>query len=154
MRKAQREIPDTSSVLKVLDKCQTIRLALHDDTFPYIVPLSFGWEKVGDDIYVYFHCAKEGKKIDLIDKNNAVCFEADMLNGYVTVGQSVTADYKSVIGYGYAERISGADAVRGIDLLMKHCGFDDFSAENCVLTGIVAVYRIRVTSLTGKERFK
>lgn len=77
MRKAQREIKDFDGILTVLDGCQTIRLGLYDEQFPYVVPLSFGWESVGGKLLIYFHCAKEGKKVDLIAKNNAVCLEAD-----------------------------------------------------------------------------
>lgn len=153
MRKKQREITDIDAVLNVLDQCQTIRLGLTGDRFPYVVPLSFGWERVGEKIFVYFHCAKEGKKIDLIAKNNAVCLEADVLNGYVRTEKSVTADYKSVVAFGYAERVCGAEAVHGIELLLAHCGVEGYSAKDCVLTDIVAVYKITVEEITGKSRF-
>lgn len=153
MRKAQREITDKNAVIAVLDSCQTIRLGLHDEKFPYVVPLSFGWEQIENRLFVYFHCAKEGKKIDLITKNNAVCLEADVLNGYIGTGHGVTADYKSVIAYGHAEQVFGEDAIHGIDLLLKHCGIEGYSAKECVLTDIVAVYRITVENITGKSRF-
>ena len=153
MRKAQREIKDFAAVLDVLDRCQTIRLGLTGGEFPYVVPLSFGWEQVDGKLYVYFHCAKDGKKVDLIAENPAVCVEADVLDGYVKTERSVTADYKSVIAFGYAERVYGSDAVRGIELLLKHCGVDGYSAKDCVMTDVVAVYRISVETITGKARF-
>ena len=154
MRKSQREIKDANEVVNVLARCQTIRLGLYDEKFPYVVPLSFGLEQADGKLFVYFHCAKEGKKVNLIAKNNAVCFEADILNGYVKTERSATADYQSVIGYGYAERIFGDEAVHGIELLMEHCGFGGFSAKDCVLTDIVAVYKISVETITGKSRFQ
>lgn len=153
MRKAQREIKDINKIAEILNASRTIRLGLHDEPFPYVVPLSFGWEKLGDKIFIYFHCAKEGKKIDLIARNNAVCVEADILGGYVKTERGVTADYKSVIAYGYAERVLGDEAARGIDLLLEHCGIEGYSAKECVLTELVAVYRIEIKSITGKARF-
>lgn len=153
MRKAQREITDRDAVLRLLDGCQTVRLGLHDDKFPYVVPLSFGWEQVDGRLFVYFHCAKEGKKVELISKNNAVCLEADILGGYVKTERSVTADYKSVIAYGYAEQVFGEDAVHGIGLLLKHCGAEEYPAKTCVLANAVAVYKITVEAVTGKARF-
>ena len=66
MRKFQREITDRNELLSVLDACQTIRLGLYDDGYPYVVPLSFGYEQINGKIVIYFHCAKEGKKIDLL----------------------------------------------------------------------------------------
>lgn len=154
MRKAQREITDTTALVSVLDQCQTIRIALHDEKFPYIVPLSFGWEQTEDKLVVYFHCAKDGKKVSLIKKNNAVCFEADILKGYVKTERSATADYKSVIGYGFVEQVFGDEAIHGLDLLMKHCGFDNIATKECVLADVVAVYRIDIETITGKQRFE
>lgn len=154
MRKAQREITDFTALLDVLDKCQTIRLALHDEEYPYVVPLSFGWEQTDGEVFIYFHCAKDGKKVDLIEKNNKVCVEADMLNGYVKTEHGVTADYASVIAFGRVEKVSGVDAVHGIKLLLEHCGIEGYSPEKCVLTNIVSVYKITVDKITGKKRFQ
>lgn len=153
MRKSQREIKNFDEIIKVLDKCDTIRLGLYDDKFPYVVPLSFGWEVVGGKLFVYFHCAKEGKKIDLISKNGAVALEADICNGYVNTDRGVTADYESIIACGYAERVCGDEAVHGIKLLLEHCGIEGYPAEECVMTGAVAVYKVTVESVTGKKRF-
>lgn len=153
MRKKQREIKSFEGILEVLDKCQTIRLGLCDGGRPYVVPLSFGYENVGKELYIYFHCAKEGRKIDLIAKNNSVCVEADVLKGYVRTERGVTADYESVIANGRAEEVTGEEAVHGIELLLKHCGIEGYSARECEKTGVVAVYKITVESVSGKKRF-
>lgn len=154
MRKAQREITDIDAILNVLDKCQTIRLGLADEEYPYIVPLSFGWEQKDGKISVYFHCAKEGKKVDLIAKNNKVCFEADILNGYKKTEHGVTADYESVIAYGTVQEVFEDEAVHGIKLLLEHCGIDGYSPEQCVMMKLAAVYKINVEKITGKKRFQ
>lgn len=153
MRKSQREIKDLDAIVEVLNKCQTMRLGLCDGEFPYVVPLSFGWERQGDRICVYFHCAKEGKKIELIAKSNAVTVEADVLNGYVKTERGVTADYESIIAHGRAREVVGDDAVRGIELLLEHCGITGYSARDCVKTDVVAVFRIDIETITGKKRF-
>lgn len=153
MRKANREIKDRGEIIRFLDECQTIRLALHDEPYPYVVPLSFGWEDDDGQLAVYFHCAKEGKKLDLIEKNPNVCLEADILAGYKSTGHSVTADYKSVIAFGKAERVYGKELVKGLDLLLKHCRTEGYSAEECAAKDITAVVKITVESVTGKRRF-
>ena len=153
MRKSNREINDFNKIVELLDKCQVLRLGLYSDDYPYIVPLSFGWEVNEGKLNIYFHCAKEGKKVDLIAKNNKVCVEADILNGYRATERSVTADYESVIGFGTVKEVVGSEAVHGIKLLLEHCGIDGYSPEDCVLMGIVAVYKITVDSITGKKRF-
>ena len=154
MRQAQREIKDIAEMTELLDRCQVLRLALHDGEYPYIVPLSFGREIVDGRLFIYFHCAKQGKKVDLIARNNAVAAEVDILDGYVKTEHGVTADYKSVIIYGRAERVCGDEAIHGIELLLEHCGINGYSAEACVKTDAVAVYKIAVSEMTGKRRFK
>lgn len=153
MRRSDREITDFNEVLAVLDSCQTVRLALHDTPYPYIVPLSFGWEYSDGKLYIYFHCAKEGKKLDLIARDGRVCVEADVLSNYVDTGHSVTADYKSVIAFGTAERVYGEELVHGLDLLLKHCGIQGYSARECAARDITAAVRVTVESVTGKKRF-
>lgn len=153
MRKSAREIKDEVQIKQLFEDCQTIRLALYDEPYPYVVPLSYGWEERDGRFYVYFHCAKEGKKLDLIAKNPNVCFETDILNGYVDTGHSVTADYKSIIAFGKAERVYGQELVHGLELLLKHCKKEEYSAEECAALGITAVVRISVEQLTEKQRF-
>lgn len=153
MRKSDREIRDYNEILRLLDECQTIRLALHDEPYPYVVPLSYGWEERDEKLFVYFHCAKEGKKLDLIAKNANVCFEADCLAGYKSTGHGVTADYRSLIAFGKAERVYGEELVRGLELLLKHCRVEGYSARECAAMDITAVVRITVDGITGKRRF-
>ena len=153
MRKSDREIRDYNEILRLLDECQTIRLALHDEPYPYVVPLSYGWEQRDGKLFVYFHCAKEGKKLDLITKNGNVCFEADCLAGYKSTNHGVTADYRSLIAFGKAERVYGEELVRGLELLLKHCRIEGYSARECAARDITAVVRITVDDITGKRRF-
>ena len=44
MRRKDREITDFDEMMKIIAKCDTCRLALFDDEFPYIVPLNFGMD--------------------------------------------------------------------------------------------------------------
>lgn len=154
MRKADREIKDFDEIKHLLDECQTIRLAMHDEPYPYIVPLSYGWEEADGKIIIYFHCAKEGKKLDLIAKNGSVCFEMDTLAGYKSTGHGITADYRSIIGFGKAERVYGEELVHGLELLLEHCKVEGYSARECAAMNITAVVKITIESITGKERFK
>ena len=72
MRRKDREITDFDEMMKIIVKCDTCRLALFDDEFPYIVPLNFGTDVEEGQLYLYFHSAKVGTKLDLIRKNNKV----------------------------------------------------------------------------------
>jgi len=73
MRKKEKELQDRSEIDAVIRKADVCRLGLSVDDHPYIVPLNFGF----DGECLYFHTAGAGKKIDMIRRNNIVCFEMD-----------------------------------------------------------------------------
>ena len=72
MRKADREITDNKELIEVIRKCDVCRVAFHDEPYPYIVPLSFGFSYEKEQLILYFHCANEGKKLELLKQNNHV----------------------------------------------------------------------------------
>ncbi len=76
MRKKDREIKDAKELKEILQKADVCRIAFAVDGVPYIVTMNFGyvWK---DHLTLYFHCAKEGKKLELTKRNNTVCFEMD-----------------------------------------------------------------------------
>ncbi len=153
MRKEQREIKDFDKIKGIISSCQTVRLGLFGGEYPYIVPLSYGFKADGERLTVYFHCATEGKKADLMAADNRVCLEWDILHGYVDTGKSVTADYESVMAFGHVEKCSGEEKTEGIRLLLEHTGYPARSAEQCAALPIVAVYKVTCEQVTGKRRF-
>ncbi|MCM1269918.1 MAG: pyridoxamine 5'-phosphate oxidase family protein [Faecalibacterium sp.] len=155
MRKSNREVKDFEKIVSFLDSCDTVRIALFDDDYPYIVPISFGYEVIGGKIVIYFHGAKVGKKQQLIAKNNKVCVEADTMNGYVNLEHGgVTTDFQSIIGFGEVACCEGEEKIKGLDLLMKHCGYDGFSADDgCAIFEHTDVSKIVLDVVTCKKRF-
>ena len=154
MRHPDREITDIHEIAKVFERADTIRIAMHGGDYPYVVPVSFGWEMVDGRIAVYFHGARTGMKYDLLRQDPRVCVEADVLNAYVPNGDSYTADYESAIGFGEAESLTGADAVHGMKLLLRHCGMPEDGAEKCILRDITEMTRVVLVRVSGKRRFK
>lgn len=153
MRKAEREIADFEEIVRLADRCDTLRLGLVDGGEAYVVPVSFGYEVFDGALVLYFHGAAEGRKRDLIEKHPRVCVEGDLCHEFVDNGHGgVTCDYESFIGYGNAERLSGGEAERGLQLLLEHCGAP---AKHCgpEVMAVTAVYRIAVDEIAGKRRF-
>jgi nitroimidazol reductase NimA-like FMN-containing flavoprotein (pyridoxamine 5'-phosphate oxidase superfamily) len=151
MRRNDREITDFAKITDILRRADTMRLGLHNEPYPYIVPLSFGFEACEGKITLYFHGATEGLKHVLIQKNPLVCVEFDILHKYMAVGNNLTAEYESFVGFGKTERASGDEAVKGIDLLLAHCGYDGFEYDRESLD-VTWVYKIELDSFTGKRR--
>ncbi|MDE6699351.1 MAG: pyridoxamine 5'-phosphate oxidase family protein, partial [Lachnospiraceae bacterium] len=70
MRRKDREINDIKTITSILDMCKTASIAMIDSDAPYVVPLSYGYEMKENILILYFHCAKEGRKIDILKCND------------------------------------------------------------------------------------
>ncbi|MCL2674733.1 MAG: pyridoxamine 5'-phosphate oxidase family protein [Defluviitaleaceae bacterium] len=151
MRRKDREITDFNEIIDILQRADTIRLGIHDDPFPYVVPLSFGFETNDGKVELYIHGAKEGLKHTLLDRNSNVCVEASIFHRYVDLGTDLTTEYESVIGFGAAQIIQGDEAKKGLDLICTHCGFDGYSYDIRALN-VMRIYKITLSSITGKRR--
>ncbi|MDR0929999.1 MAG: pyridoxamine 5'-phosphate oxidase family protein [Oscillospiraceae bacterium] len=151
MRRADRAVTEFSKWVDILQRADTLHLALHDEPYPYVVQLSFGLQAdAALGITLYFHGAADGKKHDLLRANPHVCVEASVFHQYREANGHVTTLYESVIGRGMAERVYGAEAAKGLDLLLAHCGYAGYPYAPEVLDH-TAVYRIALTSVTGKR---
>lgn len=104
MRKSNQEIKDPAILDQILSKAVVCRVAMMDGDLPYIVPFNFGYREG----CIYIHSAPEGKKIDLIKKNNRVCFEAEETAEIVKKDRACkwSTRYRSVVGYGTMEILS------------------------------------------------
>lgn len=67
MRRRDREMT-TDFAYELIDKAAYGILSLCDENSPYAVPLSI----VRKEDTLYFHCAKSGRKLDILEKNNRV----------------------------------------------------------------------------------
>ena len=74
MRRKDKEISDRSAIEDIIKRSTVCRLAMSDNNSPYVIPINFGYE----NSTVYFHSAREGRKIDILKKNPNVCIEFDI----------------------------------------------------------------------------
>ena len=74
MRKKEREITDIDEIESIIKQAISCRIGLVDKDEPYVVSVCFGYERNT----LYFHGAKEGRKIELIKQNNKICFDIDI----------------------------------------------------------------------------
>jgi nitroimidazol reductase NimA-like FMN-containing flavoprotein (pyridoxamine 5'-phosphate oxidase superfamily) len=154
MRRVDREVSDYAEILVIIKACDVMRLAMVDETGQaYIVPLNFGWESEGEVLTLFFHCAKEGRKLDILRQNPQVCFEMDTDHCLTTAEEACgySFGFKSVIGWGEVELLESYDTkVLGLQAIMRHAGrtHSDFSPE---ATQRVLVGRVRVDKITGKS---
>ena len=153
MRRKDREITDFNEMISIIKKCDSCVLAFHDDDFPYIVPMNFGLSIEDNQVYLYFHCANEGKKLDLIRQDNRVTFEMDCEHNFILYEErmSCTMGYASVIGHGIMEFVSDEDKYQALKILMKQYHAEDFKF-NTDMINVTTVLRMKVLDMVAKRR--
>lgn len=157
MRRSDREITDRNDIIQVMEKCDVCRIALNDEGYPYILPLNFGMKAEHGEITLYFHGAWEGKKYELIAKDNRASFEMDCSHELFTEIShgNCTMAYESVIGRGRIEIVPEDEKYEGLKILMKHYHEEDFPFNKLVIPQTV-VFKLIVDAeyISGKRRVK
>jgi nitroimidazol reductase NimA-like FMN-containing flavoprotein (pyridoxamine 5'-phosphate oxidase superfamily) len=156
MRRKDKEIFDIDEKLKIITENKICRLGLSENDCPYIVPLNYGFSYDDSKLTLYFHGAMEGKKMDIIKKNNNACFEIDcdtkLIKGEAPCDYGY--EFKSIIGFGKIIILEVKDEkINGLNYLMKQqTGKDikyDFN-ENELKN--VSVFKMIVEDFTGKQK--
>ena len=155
MRKSEYQIKETDKLIEILNECKIMRVAMIDDSVPYIVPVNYGYELSEGVLTMYFHCAAEGRKIDVIKKNNNVCFELDgrfeLVMGVDAC--STSCKYASIIGSGKAEFLTGVNEKTNVlSLIMEQQTGQIVKEFPEAALAKTAVLVIRSTDFTGKAR--
>ena len=155
MRRADREITDTIQIDEIIRSCNCCRIGFSDQGSVYIVPLNFGYERIGDEQILYFHGAREGRKVELAKSSPNVGFEMDT-NYQLRSGSaacSYTNTYRSVIGTGVLQIVTDAEkkshALKTI--MEKATGKTEWEFNENALNS-VCVFSLKVQSLSCKER--
>ncbi len=156
MRRKDREITYIADIISILDLCKTCHVAMIDEGTPYVVPMSYGYEIVDDTLILYFHSAKEGRKIRILRENKNVCFEL------CNEGEPVSSETPCNSGY-YFSSIIGNGEVIFLDNVDEKCNaltkmFEqqtgkkvDFNEQQA---NTVCVFKIISKDFTGKKKPK
>jgi len=148
MRRNDREITERAEIEAIIGRAQVCRLGLCAEGIPYIVPMCFGYREG----HVYMHSAPEGRKLDMVARNDRVCveFEADCELVPSDAPCRWSMRYRSVIGTGRARMVECLEEKqRAFDVIMSQYGGSGRGIGAEALAR-VAVIEVVVESLTGK----
>jgi nitroimidazol reductase NimA-like FMN-containing flavoprotein (pyridoxamine 5'-phosphate oxidase superfamily) len=157
IRRTEREITDSNECEAVLKDSKYAIVALCKNNQPYIVTLSYGYDK--KDKSLYFHCAKEGQKIDFIRANPYACATIIADDGFDA--NSCEHSYKSLVIHGPIEIVNEKNVADYAIQLMIH-QLEKEEPEKYLKrlqTGIksydnMQILRMKIESMTGKSRQK
>lgn len=158
IRRTDREITDQKALKQLINYANHMALAMANENEPYVVPLDYIY--VEKENAVYFHCTKEGKKIEFLKKNPKVWGLVVLDQGFGD-GQCVNL-YASVMFSGKVEFVEEQKAKHDvliefakktnkkpeptIQRLEKMAGTDNEALFNRAALG-----RIKIETLTGKR---
>ncbi len=145
---------DKAFSLALIDRCTHGVMAVSTgEAVPYCLPLSF--VRVEHDLY--FHCAREGRKIDLLRRFPQVCvtFVGDDRPAFVPPAMYTTY-FQSVIVTGTASEIiepaEKLEALRALcQKLIPGC-MDRFEAAAEKSLSVTSVWKIRIKDISGKAK--
>jgi len=143
------------NILAILDQCEVMRVGLSVGDQPYIVPMNFAYEVIDGRVSIYFHCASEGKKLDMIAKNSNVCFEADCSHKILKADSDIacawSAEFQSIMGEGTIAAVTvEPQKIAALDLIMKRYGFQGKPTYKSQRVEATTILKISVASMTGK----
>jgi nitroimidazol reductase NimA-like FMN-containing flavoprotein (pyridoxamine 5'-phosphate oxidase superfamily) len=150
MRRKEKEITKKSAMEEILHRAPLCRLAMSVDDQPYVIPLCFGYR----DGNLYFHCAQQGAKLDMVRRNDRVCFECDVDHELVVSESPCEWGMKgsSVVGFGRVSLIETPEAKReALDLIMEHYGAKGpFSYKEKGVEKAL-IMKLEIERMTGKK---
>ena len=152
MRRKDREVTDPAKIRDILERAQILHLGMIDGEVPYVVPLHYGFEYDGTAVTLFVHSAKEGRKLDVLSKNDNVFVEIDcdaaLLPADVPCAWGST--FASVMGEGKATLLEDpAEKAAALTVLMKTQTGKDFTISE-QMAAAVAVIRIDLPEVTCK----
>ena len=150
MRRKEKEIKDRKEQEEIIRRALVCRLAMSVDDRPYVVPLCFGYR----DGSLYFHCAAEGMKLDILRKNNRVCFECEV-DQALAPGETPCewgVKGQSVVGFGRALLLDDAESKKeALDLIMEHYGAEGPFAYKEKGFRKALIVKVEIETMTGKK---
>ncbi len=149
MRRKKQELEQEENI-KILQNGKTgIISVLGDEDYPYGVPINY----IYLDSKIYFHCAREGHKIDAIKKHNKVSF--CVIDKDIVVPKVFGTDFKSTIAFGKAYIMEENKTMPIIQAFTKkYCPnetIENIQKEIDKDFSRLCIVKIEIEHLTGKQ---
>lgn len=156
MRRKDREILERAEIMDVLRRCDVCNVAFSDGEMPYVVPMNFGIMEESGRVVLCFHCADEGKKLDVLAKNSRVAFAASC--SYALEWEDsghCTMRYESVCGSGTMRKADCSEKIAALNAIMDHYRPERAEKKPFVfseaLLGRTTILLLKTDEMTGKK---
>lgn len=150
----ERMVTDKEKIKEILDRSKIVHLGMVDGDEPYIVPMNYGYTLENDKLTLWLHCAKRGRKLDIIRANPKVFveMECDLLPFDGDIACRYGLSYSSIMGRGTAEIVEDIEVKKAaLTYLMKTQTDKNFEFED-KMAAIVSIIKVEVAEYTAKHR--
>lgn len=149
--KAIKDITRESELFEVINSCKVCHIGFVDEDKPYVLAFNFGFDKKS----IYIHCAKKGRKLNILEKNKNVCVEFDAYHEIFARNEEVACSwrmkYKSVLVFGKAEIIPDNNhKIEGLKIMMAHYSDLNFNFSPPSVNNI-NVIKIDIDKISGRK---
>lgn len=113
---------------------------------------NFGYVYEDNQLVLFFHSAKEGRKINAFKENADICFEMDCDHKLITGEEACrfSFSFRSIVGNGRVVFIDDPEEKKhALSALMKHQTGRDFAFDDRMADS-VCVFKIIANEFTGK----
>ncbi len=153
MRRTERAIAETDQMIEVLQGAKYASIAMCRDDEPYIVTMNYGYDEGRNALY--FHCARQGLKIDFVTRNPTVCGTVIEDRGYLQ-GECAHA-FRSVVFWGQMTIVDTlAEKKHAMEVMLGHLEDDPDEVRRTQLKDDesyerVGILRLDIHEISGKQ---
>lgn len=133
---------DAAEANEIMNRCTNGVLSINGDNgYPYGVPVSYAYA----DGRIYFHCAREGYKVDLLKKDPHVSFTVVAQDDIIP--EDFNTLYISAIAFGRARLIDDPEEMRKIHgyIIDKYSKGHEESGDRYLDSSISEIYMVEIT---------
>ncbi len=157
MMHEERRIQDPMLISAVLGMTNVCTVALHDEPYPYVVPMNYGYIWEGDSLTLYLHMGVQGHRVNLIEDNpHVACNIQVFLDRFGTKKyRGEGHDYRSVTVYGKAEILKPEEPEEFIKALRALCASTGRpSPSKAPKSKNLHMMRIKADIVTAKSQYE
>lgn len=147
MRRKDRQLGKEEAMELLQQGVYGVLSMVGENGYGYGVPLNYAYR----DNAIYFHCAKEGFKLDNMNRNEKVSF--CVVTEATVLAKTFTTKYASCIAFGRAKEVTGDEKAMGLFALIEKYS-PEFLEEGKAYIGraldVTHVFKMEIEEMTGK----
>jgi nitroimidazol reductase NimA-like FMN-containing flavoprotein (pyridoxamine 5'-phosphate oxidase superfamily) len=144
-------ITDREIIREIVEAAPVCRIGFCVDDVPYVIPMNFGYR----DPFVYLHTGRSGKKLDIIARNDNVCFEVDIDHELALSPKPCVCGmkYRSAVGFGKAYLVEDrSEKVEALNAIMDHYASSSSHQYPGKVLDKTVILKIRLDTITARVR--